>query len=198
MSDETAGSQMLAALIRLRSTLQGAVLPLELPDAGASRTARSEMVSQLEDYVIPRVVTRDAPLLAVVGGSTGAGKSTLVNSLVGRNVTESGVLRPTTRSPVLVLNPADAHWFGADRLLPDLVRVSRPTVDPRALQLVPLDVVPQGLAILDAPDIDSVEESNRRLAAELLAAADLWLFVTSAPPDPPHAAGDFLRGGAHR
>ena len=41
------------------------------------------MVDQLEDYVIPRVMTLDAPLLAVVGGSTGAGKSTLVNSLVG-------------------------------------------------------------------------------------------------------------------
>ena len=37
-----------------------------------------------------------------------------------------------------------------------------------------------GLAILDAPDIDSVEERNRVLAAHLLAAADLWLFVTTA------------------
>ena len=198
MSDQTTDSEMLAALVRLRSMLQGAVLPLELPDAAGSRTARSEMVSQLEDYVIPRVVTLDAPLLAVVGGSTGAGKSTLVNSLVGTTVTESGVLRPTTRSPVLVLNPADAHWFGADRLLPDLERVSRPTVDPRALQLVPLDVVPQGLALLDAPDIDSVEESNRHLAAELLAAADLWIFVTSAARYADQVPWGFLRQAAER
>src|SRR3954447_9084478 len=198
MSDETAGSQMLAALIRLRSMLQGAVLPLELPEAEGSRRARTEMVDQLEDYVIPRVVTLEAPLLAVVGGSTGAGKSTLVNSLVGTSVTESGVLRPTTRSPVLVLNPADAHWFGADRLLPELERVSSPTVDPRALQLVPLDVVPQGLAILDAPDIDSVEESNRHLAAELLAAADLWIFVTSAARYADQVPWGFLRQAAER
>ena len=138
------------------------------------------MVNQLEDYIIPRIVTLEAPLLAVVGGSTGAGKSTLVNSLVGAVVTEAGVLRPTTRSPVLVHNPADADWFGADRLLPELERIHHPTHDPHALQLVPVDVVPQGLAILDAPDVDSVEESNRLLAAQLLAAADLWLFVTSA------------------
>jgi hypothetical protein len=36
------------------------------------------------------------------------------------------------------------------------------------------------MAILDAPDIDSVDEANRALADQLLAAADLWLFVTSA------------------
>ncbi|MEZ5194069.1 MAG: GTPase domain-containing protein [Nocardioides sp.] len=80
------------------------------------------MVDQLEDYVIPRLTTIDAPLLAVVGGSTGAGKSTLVNSLVGHHVTEPGVLRPTTRSPVLVHHPADGGWFGQDRLLPELER----------------------------------------------------------------------------
>ena len=36
------------------------------------------------------------------------------------------------------------------------------------------------VGIVDAPDIDSVEEGNRRLAAELLDGADLWVFVTTA------------------
>jgi len=198
MTVTSAGSQMVTALVRLRAALQGAVLPLELPNIAEDRAARAEMVNQLEDYVIPRIVTLEAPLLAVVGGSTGAGKSTLVNSLVGSVVTESGVLRPTTRSPVLVHNPADADWFGADRLLPDLERVHHTTHDPHALQLVPLDVVPQGLAILDAPDIDSVEESNRHLAAQLLAAADLWLFVTSAARYADQVPWDFLRQAAER
>ena len=39
---------------------------------------------------------------------------------------------------------------------------------------------PPGLALLDAPDIDSVVEANRELAGQLLAAADLWIFVTTA------------------
>ncbi len=198
MTDTTSGAQMVTALVRLRAALQGAVLPLEVPGVEEHRLARTEMVDQLEDYVIPRIVTLEAPLLAVVGGSTGAGKSTLVNSLVGAVVTESGVLRPTTRSPVLVHNPADGDWFGADRLLPELERVHHPTHDPQALQLVALDVVPQGLAILDAPDIDSVEESNRQLAAQLLAAADLWLFVTSAARYADQVPWDFLRQAAER
>jgi hypothetical protein len=189
---------MLTALVQLRSALQGADLPLEMPGAEEQRGARAEMVDQLEDYVIPRLMTIDAPLLAVVGGSTGAGKSTLVNSLVGRRVTEPGVLRPTTRSPVLVHHPDDAHWFGQDRLLPDLERVQRQTNDPGALQLVASDTMPAGLAVLDAPDIDSVEERNRTLAAQLLAAADLWLFVTSAARYADQVPWGFLRQAADR
>ena len=195
MTDST---QMVTALVQLHKALQEAALPLELPGAAEERTGRAEMVDQLEDYVIPRLMTLEAPLLAVVGGSTGAGKSTLVNSLVGRRVTEPGVLRPTTRSPVLVHHPEDATWFGADRLLHDLERVDRPTTDPGALQLVAADTIPAGLAILDAPDIDSVEAQNRALATQLLAAADLWLFVTSAARYADQVPWDFLRRAAER
>ena len=99
---------------------------------------------------------------------------------------------------MLVHNPADAEWFGQDRLLPELERVSRSTNDPDALQLVASEAVPAGLAILDAPDIDSVEERNRTLAAQLLAAADLWLFVTSAARYADQVPWDFLRKAADR
>ena len=66
---------------------------------------RDELVAQIDDYLLPRLRSMDAPLLMVVGGSTGAGKSTLVNSLVGADVSPAGVLRPTTRAPVLVCHP---------------------------------------------------------------------------------------------
>lgn len=193
-----ATTAMVTALVRLRGALQDARLPLELPGSEAQRTSRAEMVDQLEDYVIPRLMTLDAPLLAVVGGSTGAGKSTLVNSLVGTRVTVPGVLRPTTRSPVLVHHPSDAQWFGQDRLLPELERVTRQTNDPGALQLVASPAMSPGLAVLDAPDIDSVEEQNRVLAAQLLAAADLWLFVTSAARYADQVPWEFLRRAAER
>ncbi|MET0426541.1 MAG: ABC transporter, partial [Actinoplanes sp.] len=47
-------------------------------------------------------------------------------------------------------------------------------------QVVSAPALGPGLAFLDAPDIDSVVDRNRKLAAQLLAAADLWLFVTTA------------------
>ena len=80
--------------------------------------AQGSLLKQLDDYVLPRLEALDAPLLAVVGGSTGAGKSTLVNSLVGAEVSRTGVLRPTTRSPVLVHHPDDGRWFAGARILP--------------------------------------------------------------------------------
>ncbi|THJ05358.1 ABC transporter [Nocardioides sp.] len=171
---------MLTEVIRLHSALKSAPLPLDLPGVGALRAAREQVIEQLEDYIIPRLTDLGAPLLVVVGGSTGAGKSTLVNTLVGEKVTNPGLLRPTTMSPVLVHHPDDGQWFGPERLLPDLKRVTEPTNDQHAIQLVPSANVPRGLAILDAPDVDSVETRNRELASQLLAAADLWLFVTSA------------------
>jgi len=191
-------TRMVTALVRLHQALQDVSLPLDLAGAAELRRARAGMIDQLEDYVIPRMMTIDAPLLAVVGGSTGAGKSTLVNSLVGTRVTAPGILRPTTRSPVLVHHPDDGKWFGQDRLLPELERVEHATNDPGALQLVASDLLKPGLAVLDAPDVDSVEEQNRLLAAELLAAADLWIFVTSAARYADQVPWEFLRLAAER
>ncbi len=191
-------ARMLTTLTSLREALQRAGLPMEVPGVEQHRADRAEIVDQLEDYVLPRLVQIDAPLLTVVGGSTGAGKSTLVNSLVGQRVSEPGVLRPTTRSPVLVHHPDDVAWFEKQRILPELERTTRSTPDPGALQLVASAAIPQGLALLDAPDIDSVEDRNRSLAAQLLAAADMWLFVTSAARYADQVPWGFLKQAAER
>ncbi|WP_203567260.1 GTPase family protein [Aestuariimicrobium ganziense] len=181
------------ALLQLRESLAPVRLPLPLPGAVEQATAARDMQTQLDDYVLPRLATIDAPLLAVVGGSTGAGKSTLVNTLIGRTVTTPGVIRPTTKSPVLIHHPDDEHWFNDDRILPGLIRSKVSSDDQRSLQLVPEPSLPTGLAILDAPDIDSVVEQNRLLAAQLLQAADLWLFVTSAARYADAVPWDFLK-----
>jgi hypothetical protein len=81
---------------------------------------------------------------------------------------------------VLVCHPEDLRWFSDTRVLPELTRTSGAGTDHRTLQLVTSPSLHPGLAFLDAPDIDSVVAANRRLAAQLLAAADLWLFVTTA------------------
>lgn len=184
--------QLLDALSALRDRVAAARFPLPLRGAPRARANRDELLAQLDDYLVPRLRQPEAPLLAVVGGSTGAGKSTLVNSLVGRRVSEAGVLRPTTRTPVLVCHPEDHHWFSGMRVLPDLTRVWVPQQDPgdelllpdenpaRVLRIETADTLPPGLALLDAPDIDSLVADNRVLAAELICAADIWVMVTTA------------------
>src|SRR3954451_996287 len=109
-SGDVEGARLLAALRSLRRGVDATAYPLELSDVEHARRERAELLAQLDDYILPRAAALDAPLLAVVGGSTGAGKSTLVNSLVGEAVTKSGVLRPTTRASTLIHNPADAKW----------------------------------------------------------------------------------------
>ena len=198
MRDLGAPTELIGVLVRIRQALVDHDLPFETADIERVRKERQGLVKQLDDYIIPRLVQIEAPLLTVVGGSTGAGKSTLVNSLVGGPVSRPGVLRPTTRSPVLVHHPDDAHWFGPDRLLPDLERTDHATDDQGSLQLVATTAQPPGLAILDAPDVDSVEERNRTLAGELLAAADLWLFVTSAARYADQVPWNFLKEAVER
>ncbi|NED35852.1 dynamin family protein [Streptomyces sp. SID8499] len=183
--------QLLDALSALRDRVAAARFPLPVPGAPRARANRDELLAQLDDYLVPRLRDPEAPLLAVIGGSTGAGKSTLVNSLVGRRVSEAGVLRPTTRTPVLVCHPEDQHWFSGMRVLPGLSRVWEPQQDPaddlpapddapRVLRIETVDTLPPGLALLDAPDVDSLVADNRVLAAELLCAADIWVMVTTA------------------
>jgi len=167
------------ALTQLRDALATARFPLRLPDAEEATRLAETTRDQLDDYLLPRLARLDAPLLVVVGGSTGAGKSTLVNSLVREPVSAAGARRPTTRSPVLVCHPDDAAWFTGAHLLPGLGRTTADVIG-EGLRIVPVEILTPGLALLDAPDIDSVVESNRALAERLLAAADLWLFVTTA------------------
>jgi len=168
------------ALGRMRDTAAAVRLDLEIPGAEAARGTRDDLAAQIDDHLLPRLAQMDAPVLIVVGGSTGAGKSTLVNSLVGTDVSPAGVLRPTTRAPVLVCHPDELRWFEDQRILPSLPRATGGTPAPGTLQLVPTPALPAGLALLDSPDIDSVLAENRALANQLLAAADAWLFVTTA------------------
>ncbi|WP_370518437.1 dynamin family protein [Nostocoides sp. HKS02] len=196
MSSGVDAMSMLGAVTALRDEVEAAALPLDIPEAVAGRVTRAALLNQLDDYVIPRLRSIDAPLLAVVGGSTGAGKSTLVNSIVDAEVSPSGVLRPTTTTPVLVHNPQDRDWFLGDRILPSLSRVTgaRSSEDGvLSLRLVESRSLPPGMALLDAPDIDSVVSANRALASQLLAAADLWLFVTTAARYADAVPWDLLR-----
>ena len=158
-------------------------------DTASTRALIASMARQLDDYILPRSASMDSPLTIVVGGSTGAGKSTLVNTLLGEPLTQSGAIRPTTRHPVLLYRAEDEAALAPDRFLPTLPRTrvqkgeGLPGADPlvpQALVPVPTAALPRGIALIDAPDIDSVSEENRTLAKELLSAADLWLFVTTA------------------
>ena len=137
---------------------------------GPNRAARAERLRRhVADHLLPRAQNTQAPLVVVLLGSTGSGKSSLLNALVGRAISPAGVLRPTTRRPLAVAHPDDA---GGD-LLPGMASRG-------SLEVVTDPGGQHGIVLVDAPDFDSVELENRALAIELLEAADLVIFVTTA------------------
>ena len=193
--------EVVDALDKLRQSLRQTGLELDIGPAGQARQARDELAHQIDDYLIPRLRRLDAPLLVILGGSTGSGKSTITNTLVGQEVSPAGVLRPTTRAPVLVCHPTDERWFAGGEILPDLPRVTgggTQTTTGTVLSLITSDAMSPGLALIDAPDIDSIEDANRELATQLLSAADLWLFATTAVRYADAVPWDFLRQAESR
>ncbi len=136
---------------------------------GEEREARADSLRRhVQEYLLPRAADLDAPLLVVIMGSTGSGKSSLLNALAGKQVSPSGVLRPTTRRAIAIGRREDLGG-----------RVAA-VAETSGLELRVDDDARKGLVLVDAPDFDSVELDNREHALELLEVADLVIFVTTA------------------
>jgi energy-coupling factor transporter ATP-binding protein EcfA2 len=173
-----------AALLNLRKRVAAIPLVFQISGSAEVKVERGKLLSQIDDYLLPRVRRSAAPILVALVGSTGAGKSTLVNSIVGAHVSATGVRRPTTNSPVLACHPDEIDWFAENNFLPTLPRVRqeglvRPGRD-GLLVLAASEGMPRGIALLDTPDIDSVVQAHHEFALQFLDASDLWLFMTSA------------------
>ena len=158
-------AEVIAALADRRAAL------VREDDAPGAKERARQLRDHVRAYVIPRARALESPLLVVLLGPTGAGKSTLMNTLARATVSRTGVLRPTTREAVLLSTDADAAI---------LRRGALAGIDAGQIVRAPAATAATGMAIVDAPDLDSVERANRAIADALVEAADLGIFVTSA------------------
>lgn len=109
----------------------------------------------------------EASLTIALAGGTGAGKSTLTNALAGARIAEASELRPTTMQ-IRVYHHRD------------LPQGNLPVEIGREAQFVAHDRPElRAKVIVDTPDLDSLAQTNRRLARSLLRAAGLVLYVFS-------------------
>jgi GTPase SAR1 family protein len=146
---------------------------------------RDELVTSIRQYLVPRLRDPDAPVVAVIVGPTGSGKSVLLNSLAGEAVTEVGPLRPTTRSPVVWTHRKHERRYEKG-FLPELSAGNELSIAAGS------DILTEQLTLVDAPDFESVYSDSRRMAEDVLAVADLCIFVASAMRYADAAAWDFL------
>jgi energy-coupling factor transporter ATP-binding protein EcfA2 len=151
-------------------------------DTHDARERARQLRDHVTTYVLPRVASLDTPLVVVLLGPTGAGKSSLMNALAGSAVSPSGVLRPTTRTAIVLVTETDARLL-ADGPLRAVWSACR----------VVTDGARPGVALVDSPDIDSVERANRALADALVEASDLCVFVTTATRYADQVPWDVLR-----
>ena len=160
-------ARLRADLDRLADAVAAAGFDLASTDQGERRRRRDELVTVLRSYLIPRLGDPQAPLLVVVAGPTGSGKSTIVNSIAEGEVSRPGPLRPTTRQPVVWCHRRHAaryHRIGTVEC--KVVADDHPLLE--------------DLTIVDTPDIDSYVAEHRAMTVEILHHADVVVFLTSA------------------
>ena len=146
-------------------------LALLTENLAAAARAR-QLHDHLYGFVRPRLSDIDAPLLVLLVGPTGAGKSSLLNTIAGAEVSKAGVLRPTTRDAVLFASESDSRRILASGRLAAIAK--------ERLKFAAAPASADGVAVIDAPDVDSVERDNRMLADVLVESCDLCVFVTTA------------------
>jgi energy-coupling factor transporter ATP-binding protein EcfA2 len=172
MTEPASDATQLLALVDRTDELVGRAVALDLPSDPARQRPRRRAAPRAS-HLRPRARSLEAPLLVLLLGPTGAGKSSIFNTLVGRRASATGVLRPTTREVVALVRPGDRAWLtGAGGPLAGL--------DPERLRVVEDAAAPEGVVLVDAPDVDSVEHANREVTDRLVEAADLAVFVTTA------------------
>lgn len=149
--------------------LAGALESLDLRGAAVvgrdTARVRDQIASTIRSYLLPRMEHPETPFLVVVAGPTGAGKSTLVNTLAGLDIAATGPVRPTTSVPLLLAAGGEGpvRIGGVDCQL--------------ALGRAP---ILNHLSLIDTPDFNSTASDHRHRALALIDQADVVVFVTSA------------------
>ena len=174
------------------------IVPGLTPRHGEIRDLADEIAGRLQAFQYKRMTSC---LWLVFLGGTGTGKSTLFNAVCGLELSRTGVERPKTRGPVAYAHEEAriAQGFPFAGLSPTVRPAETREASPESGapdKLVVLEHHRDGfghLVLVDTPDVDSLEEENRRVAHALVLLADAVVFVTSQEKYADEVPSDVLR-----
>jgi GTPase SAR1 family protein len=162
-------ARLRAELDALRDEVASVRFELDVAGRPTWIGVRNRAIASVETHLDTRLGDLDAPLLVVVFGPTGSGKSTLTNTLAGRQISRSGVLRPTTTEAVVW-----CHRRDSDRLRRSALAATGP------IEIVDDDhQLLQSIVVIDTPDIDSIATEHRIQTERILLMADAAIAVTT-------------------
>lgn len=147
----------------LLHALDASIAIVDRHDLGATTQATKVLA-----HATQRLGLSQAHTVIALAGTTGSGKSTLFNAIIGHDLAVPGVKRPTTGEPMAVV------FGGLDQAAPllDALRITtRHYAEHPPAEL-------DGLVLVDLPDFDSFEQSNRAEAERLIGTADAIVWVT--------------------
>jgi hypothetical protein len=166
VADPTAAA-LWNALETLARDLEASDIRMPVAAGGNAAATRAALVGDVRRYLAPRLRAPDAPAVVAVTGPTGAGTSSIVNALAGSEFSPTGVVRPTTRRPVVwAAGPHVGRWWS------DLLDRLGAAGEAGGVLAEPAPAT--GFALVDVP---AAEGPLRTL--EWVAVADLCVFVTT-------------------
>jgi len=159
---------------------------------------------QLTFKLVPRLGGEGCLIVAVAGG-TNTGKSTAFNCLLGRTVSPVSPYGAFTKHPLVTAGGARyEQCLERGKLLPDAFipkaageTLEKDIADPAGEQMqvfvVREDSLPEGLVLLDTPDIDSITRTNWELAKSIREAGDVLIGVITGQKYADMAVVEFFR-----
>jgi GTP-binding protein EngB required for normal cell division len=126
-------------------------------------------------------------LWVVFMGGTGTGKSTLFNALCGKNISEAGVERPKTQKPVVYIYSKDSVGEAFPFREFQRKHIEEGKHDPVQQNGITGNYILaehhrdeiKHIALIDTPDLDSLEIQNRQMAEDFYLLADVIVFISS-------------------
>ncbi len=154
-----------------------------------------------ERLLFNKILPHSDCLVISVAGGTNTGKSTIINVLIGKEVSPVLPTAGATKRPVMVVSPSkfeqclNGEMFPQFKVAPlqDIEDVLDPSQPADRLFVVRDEAVEDKYLLLDTPDVDSIRKEHWDIADRIISASDVVIAVLTEEKYNDFAVVDFFK-----